>query len=78
MITDIDVDGVFVPSALLAAIIALLVQLVVKTLMGWFGVDRVVGRMVWHRGLFEFATFMILWGVFTLSMLHPVDGVFGK
>jgi hypothetical protein len=58
MIGEMDIDGVFTPSLLIYALIALVIGLPVLRLMARLGVYR----LVWHRGLFDVAFLLLVWG----------------
>ena len=58
MIGEFDLDGVFAPALLLWAAVALLISLPLRRLLSWSGAYR----FVWHRGLFDIALVLILWG----------------
>jgi hypothetical protein len=65
---EIDVGGVFVPAALVWAAGAFAMSSCI---------DRVLCRtrfygLVWHRGLFDIATFVILWGAICAVAYHLV------
>ena len=58
MIGEFDIDGVFVPSLLVAAVIAFGLTSVVRWSLRRFHVYR----FVWHAGLFDVALFVVvLW-----------------
>ncbi|MBV8287696.1 MAG: DUF1656 domain-containing protein [Hyphomicrobiales bacterium] len=55
---EINIGGVFVPAALVWAVTAFAL---------WGFIDRLLSRLgfyriVWHRGLFDLAGFVLLWG----------------
>jgi len=57
-VLELNISGVFVPAVLVWAACAFLLSSLI---------DRVLSRtrfyrLVWHRGLFDFAIFVILWG----------------
>jgi len=57
MILEISLDGVFVPAALLWAVLALLASAMAQQVLsrvGFYG-------FVWHPALFNFALFVVLW-----------------
>ncbi len=63
---EIDVGGVFVPAALVWAGGAFALSSCI---------DRALCRthfygLVWHRGLFDFAIFVILWGAISAVAYH--------
>ncbi|MGA0565224.1 DUF1656 domain-containing protein [Ancylobacter sp. VNQ12] len=53
---EIDLYGVYVPNLLVLALATLLVSLVVRRALAWFGVYG----FVWHRGLFDVALYVVL------------------
>lgn len=57
MTGEIDIDGVFLSSVLISAMIALIVSFVLRRLLTWLGAYR----LVWHPALFDTALFVILW-----------------
>jgi len=58
MIGELDLGGVFTPSLMVWAVIALLISLPLRRVL-----DRVGAyRFVWHRGLFDIALLLVLWG----------------
>jgi len=58
MIGEFDLGGVFAPSLLLWAALALALSLPVRRLLDRSGLYR----FVWHRGLFDIALVLTLWG----------------
>jgi len=58
MIGEINVGGVFAPTLMLWAAVALAISLPVRRLLSWIGFYR----LVWHRGLFDIALVIVLWG----------------
>jgi hypothetical protein len=61
MIGEFDLGGVFIPSAVVWAAVAIIVSLFVRRLLHLIGFYS----LVWHRGLFELALLAILWGFVT-------------
>jgi hypothetical protein len=58
MIGEMNIGGVFAPSLLIWAVVAVVISLPVRR-----GLDRVGAyRFVWHRGLFDIALVLVLWG----------------
>ncbi|WP_062098067.1 DUF1656 domain-containing protein [Caulobacter sp. CCH5-E12] len=57
MTGEIDIDGVFLSSVLISAVIALVASFVLRRLLSWLGAYR----LVWHPALFDTALFVILW-----------------
>jgi len=58
MIAEFDIYGVFVPSLLVYAIVALLLELLLRRGLNAIGFYR----FVWHRPLFDLALVVILFG----------------
>ena len=58
MIGEIDLDGVFIPPLLVWVGAALPLTAVLRRLLRWFGLYR----LVWHRPLFDFALLVIVVG----------------
>ena len=56
MIGELDIDGVFVPSLLIAAVIAFFLTSVVRSCCRRLHLYR----FVWHAGLFDVALFVVL------------------
>lgn len=56
MIGEVDIDGVFLPSLLVAALIAFCVT----TLVRWALRRLHFYRLVWHAGLFDVALFLVM------------------
>lgn len=56
MIGEFDIDGVFIPSLLVAAVIAFCLTSVVR----WSLRRLHFYRLVWHAGLFDVALFVVL------------------
>ena len=64
MIGEIDLYGVFIPPLLVWVAAALPLTAVLRRLLRWFGLYR----LVWHRPLFDFALLVIVVGaVVTVS-----------
>ncbi len=57
MIGEVDIGGVFAPTLMLWAAVALALSIPVRRLLSWIGFYR----MVWHRGLFDIALVVLLW-----------------
>ncbi len=57
MIGEFDIDGVFLSSVLVSAVIALAAAFVLRRLLSKVGAYR----LVWHPALFDTALFVILW-----------------
>jgi protein AaeX len=63
---EISFGGVFLPAALLWAGIAF----VVSSLIGLV-LDRTkFYQLIWHRALFDFTTFVIVWGAISAVAYH--------
>jgi len=56
MIGEISIGGVFVPSLLIWALIAFVLNVVLRRILSAIGFYR----LVWHRALFDTALFVIL------------------
>jgi hypothetical protein len=57
MIGEFDLDGVFLSSVLVSAVIALLASFLIRRLLGRLGAYR----LIWHPALFDTALFVIVW-----------------
>jgi len=58
MIGELNIGGVFAPSLLVWAAVALAISIPLRRVL-----DRVGAyRFVWHRGLFDIALVLVLWG----------------
>ena len=57
MIGEFDLNGVFVSSVLVSALIALACAVVARRLLALLGAYR----FIWHPALFDTALFVILW-----------------
>jgi len=55
---EIDVAGVFIPAMLLWSMCAFTATSLIDRALG----RSRIYRRIWHRGLFDFAVFIILWG----------------
>jgi len=73
MIAEFNVYGVFVPALLIFAIIAFSLVLALRYVLDFAGLYR----FVWHRPLFDFALFIILFGAVT-ALAEPVIGIFRR
>lgn len=58
MIADVDIGGVYVHPLLIAAVLAFAGTEMASWLLGRAGFYR----FVWHRGLFDVAIVIVLWG----------------
>ena len=63
---EINIGGVFVPAALVWAGAAFLLSSIIERLLG----RTRFYRLVWHRALFDFAIFVILWGLISAAAYH--------
>ena len=72
MIGELDIGGVFVPSLLVAAMIAFCLSTVVR-----LGLRRLqLYRFVWHAGLFDVALFVVLlWVTAVVTATWNIPGV---
>ena len=61
MIGEFDIYGVYFPAFAVFAVIALLLQIVIKRPLDASGFYR----LIWHRALFDLAIYVILLGVVT-------------
>jgi protein AaeX len=69
MTGEFNLDGVFLSSVLVSALIALAAAFVVRRLLAWAGAYR----FIWHPALFDAALFLILWaGVIALPSPLPL------
>ena len=59
MTGEFNIDGVFLSSVLVSALIALAAAFVLRRLLSWAGLYR----FVWHPALFDAALFVILWAI---------------
>jgi len=62
MIGEFDIGGVFAPTLLLWAAVALVISLPLRRLLDRIGAYR----FVWHRGLFDIAIVILLWAATSL------------
>lgn len=72
---EFDLNGVFVSAVLVWAVLAYAIRAALTRLFVRVGLYR----LVWHRPLFDFALFVILWGAvsavaFRLSYPHAELG----
>ncbi|HUK01332.1 MAG TPA: DUF1656 domain-containing protein [Steroidobacteraceae bacterium] len=63
---EIDVGGVFVPAVLVWAGGAF----VLSSGVDWLLSRTRFYRLVWHRALFDFAIFVMLWGAIAAGAYH--------
>ncbi len=66
MIGEFDLGGVFIPMLMLWAVIALALSLPIRVLFDRLGLYR----FVWHRGLFDIALVLALWGAVSAMAAH--------
>ena len=57
MTGELNIDGVFLSSVLVSAVIALIASFVLRRVLSKVGAYR----FVWHPALFDTALFVILW-----------------
>lgn len=58
MLAEIDISGVYLPTFLLIALAAMAVTRLIS-----YGLTRVgLGRLIWHRALFDLAVFILVIG----------------
>jgi hypothetical protein len=58
MIGELSLGGVFIPALMVWAVVALAVSLPLRFLLNRVGAYR----FIWHRGLFDIALVLLLWG----------------
>jgi Protein of unknown function (DUF1656) len=63
---EINLDGVFVPAQLIWAAIAFPLSAFIRR---WLDAQRFY-NLVWHRALFDFALFVVLWGGLSALAYH--------
>ncbi|MGV2107138.1 DUF1656 domain-containing protein [Agrobacterium vitis] len=56
MPTEFDIYGVYIPRLFVVMLIALLISMVISKLLAWMGAYG----LIWHRGLFDVALFVLL------------------
>jgi hypothetical protein len=64
---ELNFHGIFFPTLLLLALVALALRVVLGRILSAVGFYR----WVWHRALFDLALFVILWGAVTALTFHP-------
>jgi hypothetical protein len=71
MIAECDIGGVFVPTYVIWAVLALALKQPVQWALTRLGAYR----FVWHRGLFDIALLLLLWAgiAATSSGLHLAE-----
>ena len=63
---EINVSGVFVPAALIWALVAFFISALTGRILSRTGFYR----WVWHRALFDFALFVLVWGALSAAAYH--------
>jgi protein AaeX len=63
VIGELDIYGVYVPIFVAVAVVAFLLQIVLKRVLDACGLYR----FLWHRALFDLAIYVILLGVVTAA-----------
>lgn len=58
MPAEFDVYGVYVPRLLVLMVLSLLLIIVIRRILAWFGAYS----FVWHRGLFDLALYVLVLG----------------
>ncbi|MEZ2131566.1 MULTISPECIES: DUF1656 domain-containing protein [unclassified Sinorhizobium] len=58
MPAEFDIYGVYVPRLLILMLLTFLVSIVIRRGLAWIGAYR----LVWHRGLFDLALYVLLLG----------------
>jgi hypothetical protein len=66
MIGEYNIDGVFLSSVLVSAVVALVAAFVLRRVLSWAGAYR----FVWHPALFDTALFVILWAA-AVAFVRP-------
>jgi protein AaeX len=61
VIGELDIYGVYVPLFVVVAAVAFLLQILLKRILDACGLYR----FLWHRALFDLATYVILLGLVT-------------
>ncbi|WP_337267243.1 DUF1656 domain-containing protein [Oryzifoliimicrobium ureilyticus] len=61
MPAEFDIYGVYVPRLLVLMVLALIALLLLRRLLAWSGAYQ----LVWHRGLFDLAVYILLLGGLT-------------
>ncbi|MEK1887264.1 MAG: DUF1656 domain-containing protein [Phyllobacterium sp.] len=69
MLGDFDIYGVYVPGLLGTMLLTLLFAAMVRRALAWIGIYAVV----WHRGLFDVALYVVLLGAITFLMQRLVS-----
>jgi len=63
---EINIGGVFVPAALVWAGAAFLLSSIIERVLS----RTRFYRLVWHRALFDFAIFVLLWGMISAGAYY--------
>jgi Protein of unknown function (DUF1656) len=63
---EVSLNGVFVPALLLWGGVAFLLSSLISRILGRTGFYA----LVWHRALFDFALFVILWAAISAIPYH--------
>lgn len=58
MLNELDIYGVYLPGLLGAMLLTLVLTSVVRKILAWTGIYAIV----WHRGLFDIALYVVLLG----------------
>ncbi|MDG2531443.1 DUF1656 domain-containing protein [Caulobacter zeae] len=66
MTGEYNIDGVFLSSVLVSAVVALVAAFVLRRVLSWAGAYR----FVWHPALFDTALFVILWAA-AVALVRP-------
>jgi hypothetical protein len=61
MFAEFDIYGVYLPALLVLMLLALIASLIVRRGLAWIGFYSIV----WHRGLFDLALYVVLLGGIT-------------
>ena len=66
LLQEVNINGVFMPAALVWAGIAFLLSSVTSRILSRMGFYA----LVWHRALFDAALFVLLWGAISAVAYH--------
>jgi hypothetical protein len=66
---ELDVYGIFLPSLAAWMLLAFLLSLVLRRVLGQIGFYR----LVWHRPLFDLALYVVLLGCVVSAMLPTIS-----
>ncbi len=64
MPADFDIYGVYVPRLLVLMVLTLAVTIVLRRALSWSGAYA----LVWHRGLFDIALYVLVLGALSYSI----------